>query len=594
MAAPIVSGSAAVILQGLQENSQNYDPFRVKNILISSASDIQNDPFTQGAGLVNVDNAIKFIHNENGYFIVHNDASYPNLKDILDVPITAVNSTAFGIDRFLLPSKNFPQTTWFGGHLLPGERSTAKFTIENPSSENLELRIEPQQIQLIKNTKFDGQTIVQQQDPILNKSGTYAPNYIRLIDVKNYDNLSSYFDNSNQIPDDASLMILNVNFPFHQFMNHTDPIFANDIKISSLYLYDWQDKNNNTKVSSDELSLVNRAGSWGTVQEMRVSDPNKQFEDTPMVGVYPVPSRYSYWLGETKQNSTSIDYELSASYYKKEKWNEIWLDNSIIEIPPQSTATVTATIVVPTKYQTGIYQGFIKFEGDIHSVNIPVTFGVKEQVNKNDSLVYVIGEQKDNVIYGNGYFKGAFDMVNRYMAGDWRQFYFDIQNSSINTGVLDVSWEDPSTNLSIFAIDPQGRVVHSNVPPGAFGHFMGWPTSDWLGTTPFSQGGGFFPVKNKDYTSSGLYIPINQTGTYAILTHSGLFGGNATTEEISIAAKFTNIPELNKNDNDGMSSIIIKENSPSKTNHSPKTIPTPSIEKNIKPENESLKISLGS
>ena len=598
MAAPIVSGSAAVVIQSLQENSHDYDPFRVKNILISSASDIQNDPITQGSGLVNVDNAVNFIHKEPGYFVVHNDASYSNLKEILNVPITAINSTAFGVDRFLLPSKNYPQSTWFGGHLLPGDRSTAKFTIENPSSEPLELKIEAQQMQLITKTEFDGNTIVQQQDPILNKSGIYAPNYLRLSDVKPYETLGSYFDDSNQIPNDASLMILNVNFPFNEFMNKTDPVFANDIKISSLYLYDWHDNNNDTSVSSDELSLVNRAGSWGTVQEMRVSEPNKQFEETPLVGVYPVPSRYSYWLGDTKQNSTSIDYNLSASYYKKEKWNEVWLDNSIIEIPPESTATISATIVVPINYQTGIYQGFIKFEGDIHSVNIPLTFGVKEPVNKNDSLIFVSGEQRDDVVFGNGYFKGAFDMVNRYMAGDWRQFYFDIQNSSINTGVLDVSWEDPNTNLSIFAIDPQGRVIHSNVPPGAFGHFMGWPTSDWLGTTSFSQGGGFFPVKNKDQTSSGLYIPINQTGTYTILTHSGLFGGNDTTEEISIAAKFTNIPQLNKNDDNNhvtIEPIIIKENSLPETNPiSPKLNPPSHIEKNIQTETESLKISLGS
>ena len=55
---------------------------------------------------------------------------------------------------------------------------------------------------------------------------------------------------------------------------------------------------------------------------------------------------------------------------------------------------------------------------------------------------------------------------------------------------------------------------------------MNWPSSDWLGTSPFSQGGGFFPVKNKDATSTVLYVPINQTGTYSLLAHSTLFGGN--------------------------------------------------------------------
>ena len=442
MAAPLVSGSAALLIQSLQENSEDYDPFRVKNILISTATDIQNDPFTQGAGLVNAENAIKFVHKENGFFIVHNDASYSNLKKILDVPITAINSTSFGIDRFLLPSENFPQTTWFGGHLLPGERSTATFTIENPSSEPLELTVVPEKIKLIKKSVFNGATTLWQQDPILNKSGTYIPNYFRLVDVKDHVDLAAYFDETKPIPEDASLMILNVNFPFDNFMNKTDDTFANDIKISSLYLYDWADSNNDTAISSDELSLVNRAGSWGTVQEMRVSDPNSKFEETPLVGIYPVPSRYSYWLGETPQNSTSMDYNLSASYYKKDRWNIIWLDNGLLEIPPYSSSKVTATIVVPSNYQTGVYQGFLKFEGQKQTVNVPVTFGVKEKVVHTDALLFVDGKQSDDVIYGNGYFKGAFDMVNRYMAGDWRQFYFDVDNSSINTGVLDISWED--------------------------------------------------------------------------------------------------------------------------------------------------------
>ena len=55
-------------------------------------------------------------------------------------------------------------------------------------------------------------------------------------------------------------------------------------------------------------------------------------------------------------------------------------------------------------------------------------------------------------------------------------------------------------------------------------------------------------MKNKDDTSTVLYVPINQTGTYTLLTHSTLFGGSSTTEPITLAAKFTNISsEMNLN-----------------------------------------------
>jgi hypothetical protein len=127
------------------------------------------------------------------------------------------------------------------------------------------------------------------------------------------------------------------------------------------------------------------------------------------------------------------------------------------------------------------------------------------------------------------------------MAGDWRQYYFEIADKSINTGTIDISWKNADTSVSAFVFDPQGRIVQTNVPSGVFGYFQGWPSIDWLGTTPFSEGGGFFPVKNKGETSSILVTPINQTGTYTLLVHSTLFGGNSTTEPITLAAKFTTL-----------------------------------------------------
>jgi len=127
------------------------------------------------------------------------------------------------------------------------------------------------------------------------------------------------------------------------------------------------------------------------------------------------------------------------------------------------------------------------------------------------------------------------------MAGDWRQYYFDIQNELIDTAIIELSWESEDTNFGVFVMDPAGKIIQTNVPSGVFGHFLGWPSLDWLGTSPFSQGGGFYPVKNKDNTSTVLSVPLNQTGTYTVLTHSTLFAGNSTTEPISLSAKFTNM-----------------------------------------------------
>jgi len=234
-------------------------------------------------------------------------------------------------------------------------------------------------------------------------------------------------------------------------------------------------------------------------------------------------------------------------------------DSKIIEVPRKNSTTVDVTLIVPNDFQTGIYQGFLNFKSTHHNVNAPVSFVVKELISEKDSTVFVKGTLTDDIIYGNGFTKGAFDMSNRYMAGDWRQYYFDIQNESINTAVIELSWESDDTNFGVFVMDPSGKIIQTNVPSGVFGHFLGWPSLDWLGNSLFSQGGGFYPVKNKDDTSTVLYVPINQTGTHTLLAHSTLFGGNSTTEPITLTVKFTNISDdliMNFENNSKLKSTI--------------------------------------
>ena len=539
MAAPIVSGSAALVIQSLNDKSEDFAPYDVKNILMSSATDLQNDVFTQGSGLVDSLQAVRSVNGHGGTFIVHNSMGTSNIESILHESINNVNSTAFGFERFIIPLKDVPQTSWFGGRLDPGTTTTTTFTIENPTNKTLDIRVIPQKLKLLEKLTLDGITETHLQDSILNKSKTYRANYIPLANFTSDISSKQNSTSNTNFPDNSSLLVLNANFEFETFMNKTNPIYADDLRISSLYLYDWNDKNSDTEVSSDELSLVNRGGSWGTVQELRVTEPDKKFEDTPVVGVYPVPSRFSFWTGGINQNSTAMNYSLTANYFGKDSWNDLSVDQNNISIPPLSSVEMNSTITTTPDQETGVYDGFLMFEGDYHKLNVPISYVIKHTAEK-DTPVVIHGEQ-NSVNFGNGFVKGAFDMTNRYMAGDWRQYFIDIDDETINSGAIEFSWKEKNTNLSVFALDPQGKIVSTNVPTGVFGHFMGWPSLDWLGTTPFSEGGGFFPVKNKDDTSTVLFVPINQTGTYSFLVHSTLFEGKEITEPITLAAKFTTI-----------------------------------------------------
>ena len=541
LAAPLVAGSAAILMESLKDKNIPYNSFTIKNILMSTATDLGNDPFSQGSGLVNVTRAVNFVLGNDDVFEVYNDASYVNTKKILDSALMTMNSSSVGLKKIQLTTSSLPETPWFGGRLYPGDRTSATFTIVNPTNHTLDVDVQSQKLGLMKIDTYNGTTHVRLQDPLIKKSGVYRPNYIPLQEIKNHIGLASFFEKTKPIPNNASLMILDLTFPFSQFMNSSAKTYADDMKISSLYLYDWNTKNDSSVPVSTELSLINRGGAWGTVQELRVSEPALQIKHTPLVGIYPVPTRFSYWTGDTKQNSTSSDFTLTASYYKKIPWDEIWLNSKSIQIKPHGTAKVIATLIVPPDKTPGLYQAFINFKGKSHSVNVPVSYAVMKKLQPKD-LPTVIEGQNGDTLYGNGYIGGGFDMANRYNAGDWRQYYFDVTDKTINSVAMTLSWKDPDTNLSVFVIDPQGRIIQTNTPPGVLGQFQGWPTGDWLGPSPaFSEGGGFYPVKNQDATSTAIYASVNQTGVYSVLIHAPLFGGRTIAEPVTITTKFSTI-----------------------------------------------------
>ena len=538
MAAPLTAGSAALVIESLKEKSVDYDPFLIRNLLMSSATDLRNDPLTQGAGLVNSLDAVRIVNGHAGKFMVHNDKSFSNIKEVIETPMSSINLDLIGIDPDSLADledKTFPMTSWYGGRLNAGEETTTTYTIENPNDYTIDVAIKPQTFELIDRIELNGITEPHLQDPILNEEDTYRPNYVRLSNIPAEHRINN---ETSIIHPDSSLMVLNLHFPFDVFMNQTKN-YADDLRISSLYVYDWNDRNDDDEISSDELSMVSRGGTWGTVQEIRISDPADKFENEPIVGIYPVPKIFSFWKGATNQNATAMDYTLSMSYYENVLWDDITVDDKITVLPNDFT-DVRATLSVPSDIQTGVYQGFLNFEGKHHEINSPVSYSVVQVVEKDKDQTIVSGSP-GHTLYGNGYVKGAFDMTSRYMAGDWRQYYFDIQDNTVNSATIDFEWENDHTNFTAFMIDPQGKIIQTNFPSGVFGEFLGWPTSDWLGTSPFSGGGTFYPIKNKDNTSTVMFAPINQTGTYTLLVHSTLFDGTLITEPVSLAAKFTTI-----------------------------------------------------
>jgi hypothetical protein len=547
MAAPLTAGAAALVIEALKNEEMEVNPFVVKSILMSAADDLGSDPFTQGSGRVDASGAVDYIKGRNGKFLVYTNDTYSNIAGLLNKAIENYQIKGLGNRTIALPQGNqtvtipegnytltFPErdlqdTKWYAGYLNRGESKETTFAVVNRSDRAFNVNIEPTMLQLINQLNINGTTDVRQKDPVLNGNTTgFIPNYINL-------------NEKMKIPEDAEVMVIKAYFPFESFLNATERVYANSLRIASLYFYDWEDKNKNNEVSFDELSLVNRGGAWGTVQEVTVRDPMNRVKHTPLIGVYPVPTIYSYWNGNTKQNSTAMNYTLSVAFYKKSSWDTLSVDAETLELAPNSQRIFHAKVNIPEDAMPGIYQGFITVKSQAQTSNVPVSFTVPVNVTAKDVPVVISGTPRDDLLYDNASIMGSFDMLSRYNAGDWRYYYFNVTDPTVNVINMKITWRNNWTSVNAMVTDPNGKIVASSVPPGVFSVFLGWASNDWLGTTSFSEGGGFYPAANHGTNSTVLYVPVNSTGMHTLMLHTTLFHGKELAEPILIETKFTTL-----------------------------------------------------
>ncbi len=510
MAAPIVSGAASLVIQALREKGIEPTPSLIKSILLSNAKDINNEPFTQGAGVLDLTNVLQYINNDS--FIVYTNYIY-------DIPNTHHYNDIFRINY----TYTHQSSVWYAGFINRNESREEQFYIHNPDDNILLVNIRPTTLELIKRIEINGTTTPRVYDPILNTTGGFITNYIRL--------------NKTDIPSDTELMIIRLRFPFETFMNMSE-IYAHHLAISSLYLYEWSDINNDNTIAFNEIKLVNRGGAYGTVQDISIHKPLTRIKDNMLIGVYPVPKVISFWTGVRDINATAMNYTLTIDLYKKSQWDMVSSSDTLL-IKPNSTKSFKVKISVPMDTPYSIYQGYLTISSSKHVTNIPISFSIPVAIDKKDIPFVILNNSSDTLFYGPS-LTGSFDMSSRFNSGEWKFYHLNVSDPSINTLSVKVIWEDDLTSISIFAIDPNGKIIATSVPAGVFQTFIRWGSNDWLGSGALGSG-AFYPSGNFGNNTSVIYIPINGSGIYTLMLHNTLFNAKNLTEPLRIELKASTI-----------------------------------------------------
>src|SRR3989475_1572096 len=249
-ATPLTAGAAALVIQALRSKTTSFDPFTVKNILMSTAKDAGNDPFVQGAGRVNASAAVSLALGGSpfmkGVYSVSNDATYQNV-------VQSLSGSEASLSRVVgqplsLPSQGRAEESWFAGIVKVGTSSSATFTIQNPSAVPINVSLSSSSFKLVGTANF---------------SRVSTPGQ------------STFFNLTKAIgrmPGGVDLMVVREDFPFNAWYNSTvSKFYADAVTRLRLQVYNWKDGNFDGTPQTQETALINTGYACADAEEVRIT-----------------------------------------------------------------------------------------------------------------------------------------------------------------------------------------------------------------------------------------------------------------------------------------------------------------------------------
>jgi hypothetical protein len=421
--APVAMGNLALIYQAYRRRAGSWPTYDVaRQMLMSGATNVHNDVFTQGAGSVNADRATDLAAGRHGVYV-------------------APDSWTAGEYRGV-------ESEGFANIVHPGDTSTRTFTIHNPSRHDITVSLSDDTLIKSGESEFDFTTddITKEDDY---ESREDPPQYI----VKNI---------TDDIAEGTDLLVVRMRYDYASFDLDGDYELDNNWW---LLAYDWTDVNgdgdwwedlngngvlNYGEMDAGEFVRFAHNGNDNTVKEVRVQKPLQRMHDGILVGV----------IHDAKTDdvpTSELSFKLES--YQHSDWDMLSLSSSTVTVPARGSATIDATVSVPADQAIGLYEGAILVDdpGYIFRLYLPkvtnenVTVGdvvgadgpaALQVTNAHQSVVPVVvnvaaafdgslelgGEAADTpeLLYNNGVVQGHFTWNWREESGDWRFFFFDV------------------------------------------------------------------------------------------------------------------------------------------------------------------------
>jgi PKD repeat protein len=495
LATPVTAGIIALIYDAYFQAHGEFPTSELsREILMSTADNLNYDPLVQGAGFSNATRATKVASDTSG----------------------------------LLLSPTF----WTAGDYRGTDYDGFAHILHPGDSDNLTIEVSNQN----QNSTMD----VYISDYILTRSETHTTvilsNKSELDSNNNRpDFLIPLYDSINNIsyiPNDTALLKVWGFMPYDQFDKDLN---YNQENRFTMTVYNWRDNNGNGSYWNDtngdgvsqigeiewsELSSICSSSITATTQEARMHDPLTRVTDGLVVGVFHRPG------GAAVQFT---DIYIQSQCYNRTDWDWLSQNTSYITVGPNSTGTFTASISVPQSTPIGIYEGMIVINDTRNETAMPVIVNVAS----NSEKFTFGGNLLSTDLYANDQVFGGFRWGWRYEGGDWRFYFTDIPDSyAIKPGtklVADLKWDNYPTDIDVFLLGGIKDTFSSEIPD-RFGPY----TLDISGSSADHYiWAGKFRFNTTTGTTHEIIAADLSPGLNEIILHNVLYSGMWFSENVT-------------------------------------------------------------
>ena len=495
LATPVTAGIIALIYDAYFQSNGKYPSSELaREILMSTADNLNYDPLAQGAGFSNATRATKVANNISGILLSPSFWSAGSYR---------------GSDY-----DAFTQI------MHSGETDNITISVSNADQNNdMEVYISDY---VLSSTETYSKTIEankSQEDA----SSTRPDFFIPLNDSKK---------GISHIPNDTALLKVSGYMPWDEFDPDFDYTQENRFSIT---IYNWADSNGNGSYWNDtngdgvaqsdemefsELSSICSSSITATTQEARMHDPLGRIDDGLIVGIF-------HYHSSSAPNITHI--YIQSQCYNRSNWAWLDTDKTDLIIGAGGKATFNASITIPLSTPIGIYEGIIALNDTRNETAMPVIVNVAS----NSEKFTFGGNTLSTDLYANDQVYGAFRWGWRYEGGDWRFYFTDIPDSfAVNPGtkmVADVKWGNYPTDIDVFIL---GGILdsYSSELPDRYGPYT-------LGINGRSYEAYWYGGKFRfNTTTDGPREIISadlSPGLNEVILHNVLYAGQSFSENVT-------------------------------------------------------------